>query len=162
MSLGLVALLIIVLLFVLFLLGLEIGFSMAVAGFIGFAMIVDFRAAFDLVAQDFYAVFASYTFIVIPLFVLMGLIGASAGVSKALYDTAAKWVGHVPGGIAISTVGAATLFKAVCGSTSATTATFASVAIPEMDRYGYDRRVSTGTVATVGTLGNLIPPRPVP
>lgn len=158
MSLELIALVIIVLLFVLFLLGLEIGFSMAVAGFIGFAMIVDLRAAFDLIAQDFYAVFASYTFTVIPLFVLMGLIGASAGVSKDLYDTASKWVGHVPGGIAVATVGAATLFKAVCGSTSATTATFATVAIPEMDRYGYDRRVSTGTVASVGTLGNLIPP----
>ena len=158
MSLELIALLVIVLLFVLFLLGLEIGFSMAVAGFIGFAMIVDLRAAFDLIAQDFYSVFASYTFTVIPLFVLMGLIGASAGVSKDLYDTASKWVGHVSGGIAISTVGAATLFKAICGSTSATTATFSTVAIPEMDRYGYNKRISTGTVATVGTLGNLIPP----
>jgi C4-dicarboxylate transporter, DctM subunit len=158
MSLGLIALLIIVLLFVLFLLGLEIGFSMAIAGFIGFAVIVDVRAAFDLIAQDFYSVFASYTFTVIPLFVLMGLIGASAGLSKDLYDTAAKWIGHVPGGVSISTVGAATLFKAVCGSTTATTATFATLAIPEMDRYGYDKRVSTGTVATVGTLGNLIPP----
>lgn len=158
MSLELVALLVIVLLFVLFLLGLEIGFSMAVAGFVGFAMVVDLRAALDLIAQDFYSVLASYTFTVIPLFVLMGLIGANAGVSKDLYDTAAKWVGHVPGGIAIGTVAASTLFKAVCGSTSATTATFATVAIPEMDRYGYDRRVSSGTVSTVGTLGNLIPP----
>jgi C4-dicarboxylate transporter DctM subunit len=158
MSIELIALLIIVLLFVLFLLGLEIGFSMAVAGFVGFAMIVNLQAAFDLVAQDFYAVFTSYSFTVIPLFVLMGIIGASAGMSKDLYAAASKWFGHVPGGIAIATVAAATLFKAVCGSNAATAATFSTVAIPEMDRYGYDKRISTGTVATVGTLGNLIPP----
>jgi C4-dicarboxylate transporter, DctM subunit len=158
MNIEIIALLTIMLLFALFLVGLEIGFSMAVAGFIGFAIIVNFRASFDLVAQDFYAVFASYGFTVIPLFVLMGLVGASAGMSKDLYAAGNKWFGHVPGGIAIGTVVAATLFKAVCGSTTATAATFSTIAVPEMDRYGYDRRISTGTVATVGTIGNLIPP----
>ena len=158
MSLGMTALLIIVFLFVLFLLGLEIGFSMAVAGFIGFGIVVNFRAALDLVAMDFYSVFASYSFIVIPLFILMGMIAASAGVSKDLYELANRWIGHVPGGLAIGTVVAATAFKAICGSTTATTATFATIAIPEMDRYGYDKRLSCGTVSTVGTLGNLIPP----
>lgn len=158
MSLEMIALFIIALLFVLFLLGLEVGFSMAVAGFIGFGLIVNFEAALDLVAMDFYSVFSSYTFIVIPLFILMGLIGASAGVSKDLYDTGSKWLGHVPGGIAMGTVGAAALFKAICGSATATTATFATIAIPEMDRYGYNKKISTGTVATVGTLGNLLPP----
>ena len=121
-------------------------------------MIVNFQAAFDLVAMDFYTVFSSYSFTIIPLFVLMGMIGASAGVSKSLYDLGYRWIGHVPGGLAIGTVIAATAFKAICGSISATSATFATVAIPEMDRYGYDKRVSTGTVATVGTLGSLMPP----
>ncbi|MEW6668547.1 MAG: TRAP transporter large permease [Thermodesulfobacteriota bacterium] len=158
MSLELIAFFIVVLLFALFLLGLEIGFAMAVAGFLGFALIVDVKGAFDLVAQDFYSVFSSYTFTVIPLFVFMGLLGASAGVSRDLYNAGNRWIGHVPGGIAIGTIGAATLFKAVCGSTTATTATFSTVAVPEMDRYGYDKRLSTGTVASVGTLGNLIPP----
>jgi C4-dicarboxylate transporter, DctM subunit len=136
----------------------EIGFSMAVAGFIGFGLIAGFQGAFDLVAMDFYSVFSSYSFTVIPLFVLMGMIGASAGVSKNLYDLGNRWIGHWPGGIAIGTVAAATAFKAICGSIAATSATFAKIAIPEMDRYGYDKRLSTGTVATVGTLGGLIPP----
>jgi C4-dicarboxylate transporter DctM subunit len=158
MSVELVATLVILLLFLLFILGVEIGFAMAVAGFVGFGLIVNFQAAFDLVAMDFYTVFSSYSFTIIPLFVLMGMIGASAGVSKSLYEMGYRWIGHVPGGLAIGTVIAATAFKAICGSISATSATFATVAIPEMDRYGYDKRVSTGTVATVGTLGSLLPP----
>ncbi len=158
MSVEIVAALVILFLFLLFVLGVEIGFAMAVAGFLGFGLIVNFQAAFDLVAMDFYTVFSSYSFTIIPLFVLMGMIGASAGVSKSLYEMGNRWIGHVPGGLAIGTVVAATAFKAICGSISATSATFATVAIPEMDRYGYDKRVSTGTVATVGTLGSLMPP----
>lgn len=98
MSVELVALLIILLLFALFVIGVEIGFAMAVAGFIGFGLIVNFEAAFDLVAMDFYTVFSSYGFTIIPLFVLMGMIGASAGVSKSLYELGNRWIGHVPGG----------------------------------------------------------------
>jgi tripartite ATP-independent transporter DctM subunit len=79
-------------------------------------------------------------------------------VARSLYNSAYKFLGHVPGGLAIGTVVAATAFKAICGSSPATAATFATIAIPEMDRYKYDRRLSAGTVATVGTLGILIPP----
>jgi TRAP-type C4-dicarboxylate transport system permease large subunit len=67
-------------------------------------------------------------------------------------------VGHVPGGLALATVVGATIFKAISGSSLATAATFSSVAIPEMDKCGYDRKLSTGVVASVGTLGILIPP----
>jgi tripartite ATP-independent transporter DctM subunit len=158
MSLELIACLVILLLFALFIWGVEIGFAMAITGFLGFAAIVNVRAALDLVAMDFYTVFSSYSLIVIPLFVLMGQIGASAGVSKSLYDLGFKCVGHVSGGLAIATVVAATAFKAICGSAVATSATFATIAIPEMDRYGYDKRLSCGTVATVGTLGGIMPP----
>ena len=150
--------LIIVLLFALFLLGLEIGFAMGLAGFIGFAAIVSVDSAMILVAKDIASVISSYGFTVVPMFVLMGQLGASGGVARGLYDSAYKFVGHVPGGLAIGTVVAATAFKAICGSTPATAATFASVAVPEMDRYGYDRKLSCGTVASVGTLGVLIPP----
>jgi C4-dicarboxylate transporter DctM subunit len=157
-SIELIALLVLLLLFLLFAAGLEIGIAMAITGFIGYAAVVNLKAALNLVAMDFYSVFSSYSLTVIPLFVLMGQIGASAGVSKNLYDLGYRWVGHVSGGLAIATVGAATAFKAICGSTVATSATFAMVAIPEMDRYGYDKKLSCGTVATVGTLGGLIPP----
>jgi C4-dicarboxylate transporter DctM subunit len=158
MSIALISVLVIVLLFVLFLLGLGIGISMALAGFIGFAVIVNFQAALSLVANDTYTIFSSYGFTVIPLFVLMGQIGVGAGMAKSLYDSAYKFIGHVSGGLAIGTVMAGTAFKAICGSTTATTATFATIAVPEMDRYGYDKRLSTGTVATIGTLGAIFPP----
>jgi C4-dicarboxylate transporter, DctM subunit len=138
--------------------GLEIGFAMGLAGFIGFAAIVSVDSAMILVAKDIASVISSYGFTVVPMFVLMGQLGASGGVARGLYDSAYKFVGHVPGGLAIGTVVAATAFKAICGSTPATAATFATVAVPEMDRYGYDRKLSCGTVASVGTLGVLIPP----
>ena len=158
MSVETIGFLVIVLLFVLFLLGLEIGFAMGLAGFIGFAAIVSVDSAMVLVAKDIASVISSYGFTVVPMFVLMGQLGASGGVARGLYDSAYKFVGHVPGGLAIGTVVAATAFKAICGSTPATAATFATVAVPEMDRYGYDRKLSCGTVASVGTLGVLIPP----
>ncbi|MEW6111466.1 MAG: TRAP transporter large permease [Thermodesulfobacteriota bacterium] len=158
MTFGTIGLLVILLLFCLFALGLEIGFAMALAGFIGFAAIVNVDAALNLVAKDIYSVLSSYGFTVIPMFVLMGQVGASGGVARGLYDSAYKFLGHVPGGLAIGTVAAATAFKAICGSSPATAATFATIAVPEMDRYNYDKRLSCGTVATVGTLGILIPP----
>jgi len=158
MTVATIAALVILLLFGLFLMGLEIGFAMAFAGFVGFAAIVNVNAALNLVAKDIYSVLSSYGFTVIPMFVLMGQLGASGGVARSLYDSAYKFIGHVPGGLAIGTVAAATVFKAICGSSPATAATFATIAVPEMDRYGYDRRLSCGTVATVGTLGILIPP----
>lgn len=158
MSFAMIGALVILLLFFFFLIGLEIGFSMALAGFIGFALIVNVDAALNLVAKDIYSVLSSYGFTVIPMFVLMGQVGASGGVARSLYDSAYKFMGHVPGGLAIGTVAAATAFKAICGSSPATAATFATIAVPEMDRYNYDRRLSCGTVATVGTLGILIPP----
>ncbi len=158
MSLATIGFLIILLVFLLFFLGLEIGFAMGVAGFIGFAWIRGLDAALNLVASDIYTVLSSYGFSVIAMFVLMGQIGASGGVAKNLYTSAYKFLGHIPGGLAIGTVAACTAFKSVCGSAPATAATFASIAVPEMDKYGYDKRLSCGTVATVGTLGILIPP----
>jgi tripartite ATP-independent transporter DctM subunit len=145
-------------LLVLFLSGIELGLAIAIMGFLGFAYLVSLPAAFNLIAKDFFDCFSSYGFTVIPLFIFMGQIAYHSGIAKQLFDTAHKFVGHIPGGLAIATVAGATLFKAICGSSPATAATFASIAVPEMDRYGYDRKISTGIVATVGTLGVLIPP----
>jgi tripartite ATP-independent transporter DctM subunit len=141
-----------------FLTGIELAFAMALVGFIGFSYLVSFSAGMNLLAKDFFDTFTSYGFTVIPLFVLMGQIAFNAGIAKRLFDSAYKFIGHIPGGLAMATVAGATVFKAICGSSPATAATFASVAVPEMDRYNYDKKLSTGTVATVGTLGILIPP----
>src|SRR5512137_2157043 len=143
---------------VLFLTGIELGFAMAVIGFLGFSYIVSFKAGLNLLAKDIFDVLSSYGFTVIPIFVLMGQVAFNAGIAKRLYNTAYKFIGHIPGGLAMATVAGATAFKAICGSSPATAATFASVAVPEMDRYNYAKKLSTGIVATVGTLGVLIPP----
>jgi len=152
---GIVALLI---LLALFLTGIELAFCMAIVGFAGFAYLVSFSAACNLLVKDFFDTFTSYSYTVIPLFVLMGQIASNSNIAKRLYESAHKWAGHVPGGLAMATVAGATIFKAMCGSTLATVATFSSIAIPEMDRYGYKKELSTGVVASVGTIGILIPP----
>jgi tripartite ATP-independent transporter DctM subunit len=142
----------------LFFTGIELGFAMAVVGFLGFSYVVSFKAGLNLLAKDVFEVLSSYGFTVIPLFIFMGQLAFNAGIAKRLYDTAYKFLGHIPGGLAMATVGGATAFKAICGSSPATAATFASVAVPEMDRYGYSKKLSTGIVASVGTLGILMPP----
>ncbi|OGP72624.1 MAG: C4-dicarboxylate ABC transporter permease [Deltaproteobacteria bacterium RBG_16_49_23] len=138
--------------------GIELGFAMALVGFVGFATLNGFHAAMNLLSRDVFEVITNYGYTVFPLFILMGQIGFNAGIATRLYNAAHKFIGHVPGGLAMATVIGATAFKAICGSSAATSATFASVAIPEMDRYGYDKRLSAGIVATVGTLGVIIPP----
>ena len=143
---------------ILFLTGIELAFVMALVGFVGFSYLRSWEAGLNMLAKDFFDVFASYGFTVIPLFVLMGQISFNAGIAKRLYDASYKFIGHIPGGLAMATVAGATAFKAICGSSSATAATFAVVAVPEMDRYNYSRKLSTGIVATVGTLGVLLPP----
>jgi C4-dicarboxylate transporter DctM subunit len=145
-------------LILLFSTGIELGFAMALVGFAGFAYLTDIDAAMNLLGRDVFDVISNYGFTVFPLFILMGQIGFNAGLAVRLYDSAHKFIGHIPGGLAMATVMGATGFKAICGSSAATSATFAAVAVPEMDRYGYDRKLSTGIVATVGTLGCIIPP----
>jgi C4-dicarboxylate transporter DctM subunit len=145
-------------LLLLFCTGIEIGFAMALIGFLGFASLVSVPAACNLLAKDFFDVFSSYSFTVIPLFILMGQTAFHSGMARRLYGSAHKFTSHVPGGLAMATVGGATAFGAICGSALAAAATFASVAVPQMTRYGYDKRLSTGIVATEGILSVLIPP----
>jgi C4-dicarboxylate transporter, DctM subunit len=142
----------------LFLTGLPLAFAMASVGFVGFMVLNDFDTAMALLGNDFFESLSSYGLTAIPLFVLMGQIAFNSGIARGLYTTTHKFLGHIPGGLAIATVAGATVFKSICGSMIATSATFASIAIPEMDRYGYNKKLSTGIVATVGTLGNLLPP----
>jgi C4-dicarboxylate transporter DctM subunit len=152
---GIVGLIVLLLLFST---GIELGFAMALVGFAGFAYLNGFHAAINLLSRDVFEVITNYGYTVFPIFILMGQIGFNAGIAVRLYDSAYKFIGHIPGGLAMATVVGATAFKAICGSSAATSATFASVAIPEMDRYGYDKKLSAGIVATVGTLGVIIPP----
>ncbi|MBN1102527.1 MAG: TRAP transporter large permease [Deltaproteobacteria bacterium] len=141
-----------------FLTGIELAYGMAIIGFIGLGYLGTWSAASNQLVKDLFETFTSYGFTVIPLFVLMGQVASNSDIARKLYNSAQKYVGHIPGGLAMTTVVGATLFKAMCGSTLATCATFAGIAIPEMSRLGYSKKLSTGVVASVGTLGMLIPP----
>ncbi|MCD6364090.1 MAG: TRAP transporter large permease [Synergistetes bacterium] len=148
----------VIFLLLLFFLKVPVAVAMALVGFIGFSAFVSLHAAMKLLVVDFASAFNSYTLAVIPLFVLMGQIAYSSGMSKRLYDTSNALLGHLPGGLAIATIWASAGFAAICGSTNASTATMAMVALPEMKRYGYDESLAAGSVAAGGSLGIMIPP----
>ena len=135
-----------------------VAFCMALVGFLGFGYLVSPEAALNIIAKDFYSVFSSYGLTVVPLFVFMGQILFYAGISRKIYDAAYAWLGHYKGGLAMATVGACASFSAICGSTNATAATMATVALPEMKRFKYSDELATGVVAAGGSLGILIPP----
>ncbi len=158
MNLTLIGIIGIVALIVFLFTRMPVGFVMAFLGFIGFSYVVNVHAGLNLLAKDIYTIFGSYSLTVVPLFVLMGQIAFHAGISRRLYDAAYKIMGHLPGGLAMATVGACAGFAAICGSTNATAATMATVSLPEMKRYNYDMELATGTVAAGGSLGILIPP----
>jgi len=158
MSLSTTGIIGIIILIVLLYSKMPVGFAMGFLGLIGFSYVVNFDAGLNLLARDVWDVFSSYNLTVIPLFVFMGQIAFHAGISRRLYDSAYVLLGHRRGGLAMTTVGACAAFSAICGSTNATAATMATVALPEMKRYGYDMGLATGTVAAAGSLGILIPP----
>jgi tripartite ATP-independent transporter DctM subunit len=148
----------IAILFLLLFLGMPIGIAMGMIGFAGFAYLRGFDSALGVLTTVPYTTFASYSFSVVPLFILMGAFCFYAGLSKDLYDAVNKWLGHLRGGLAMATVGGCAGFAAVCGSSVATAATMGAVTLPEMKRYGYDPALATGCVAAGGTMGILIPP----
>ncbi len=148
----------ILILVVLIFLKTPVGFAMALVGLGGFGFIVSFDSAMNMFAKDLFDIFGSYNLTVIPLFILMGQVAFNAGISTRLFNSAYKFMGHWPGGLAIATIGACAGFSAICGSTNATAATMASVTLPEMKKYGYKDSLATGVVAAGGSLGILIPP----
>jgi tripartite ATP-independent transporter DctM subunit len=150
-----------VLLLTLLLLRMPIGLSMAVTGFLGFCLLSTFKAGFSLLGLVTYQTASSYTLTVIPLFILMGQFAGHSRMGADLYQGAYRWIGFLPGGLAMATVAACAGFAAVSGSSLATAATMGMVALPEMKRFGYDDRLATGCVAAGGTLGILIPPSTV-
>jgi C4-dicarboxylate transporter DctM subunit len=135
-----------------------VAFCMALVGLLGFGYLVSPGAALNIIVKDFYTIYSSYSLTVVPLFVFMGQILFYAGISRKLYDAAYAWLGHFKGGLAMATVGACAGFSAICGSTNATAATMATVALPEMKRFKYRDELATGVVAAGGSLGILIPP----
>lgn len=136
---------------------IPVAVSMGLIGMAGTMAFVSPRAVVQI-ANLAYSQTLSFVLLVVPLFVLMGEVIALSGLGTSLFRAAAMWLRRLPGGLAIATVAACTGFAAVCGSSPVTAATMGSLAVPEMIRRGYSKRLALGATAAGGTLGILIPP----
>jgi len=148
----------VLLMFALMALRTPIAISMFVSGSVGYVTQTGWAPYANFMNSMAFARFASYDLSVIPLFILMGQFATQGGISKALFAFTAALAGRMRGGLAMAAVMASAAFGAICGSSVATAATITGVALPEMKRHGYSGRLATGTLATAGTLGILIPP----
>lgn len=144
--------------FALIFFGMHIAFAMMLVGFVGLTALSSLEAAMPVTASTMWEVASFYPYTVIPLFIVMGSLAGSSGMTSELYSSFDKWTRRIPGGLSVATIGACGAFSAVSGSSVATAATMATVALPEMKRFNYDPKLATGSVAAGGTLGFLIPP----
>lgn len=147
-----------ILLFVFIALGLPIGVSMGAVAVVGLALVTNVEAALSRLAHTAFSMTANYLTAVIPLFVFMGELAYISGLTREAYSATYKWLGRLPGGLAMATIGGCAGFAAVCGSSEATALTIGSFALPEMRQHKYDPRLALGSIAAGGTLGILIPP----
>jgi C4-dicarboxylate transporter, DctM subunit len=137
---------------------MPVGLAMLATGSLGYIWLAGLGPFLNYMKSTPYYLFSNYTLSVIPLFILMGALAERSGLSTKLFNAGASLLGHRRGGMAMAVIGACTAFGAICGSSVATTATFARAALPELKRYRYTPSLATGTVAVGGTLGILIPP----
>jgi len=158
MSPTVVGLIGIVALIILICVRMQIGISMGLVGFVGFAYIVGIEPALGILKTVPFSTLSSQNLSVIPLFILMGAFAFTANLSEDLYRMVHKWLGHFRGGLAMATVAACALFAAISGSSLATAATLGKVALPEMKKYKYNASLATGCIAAGGSIGILIPP----
>jgi tripartite ATP-independent transporter DctM subunit len=138
--------------------GVRVFYAAAAVGLVGLVSMIGWDAGAGMAGTIPHSKSVTYTLSVLPMFILIGYLAFHAGLTEALFDAARKWLGWVPGGLAVATVMAATGFAAVSGASTATAAVFARVAVPDMLKAGYDKRLAAGVVAAGGTLATLIPP----
>ncbi|MCG8383739.1 MAG: TRAP transporter large permease [Gammaproteobacteria bacterium] len=138
--------------------GVRVVYAAAAIGMLGMVNFIGWDAGLGLAGTIPHSKAVAYTLSVLPLFVLIGFMAYHAGITTGAFAAARAWLGWLPGGMAIATVFASAGFAAVSGASTATSAVFSRIAIPEMLKAGYDRRLSAGVVAAGGTLASLIPP----
>jgi len=137
---------------------MPVAYVMLSVGMAGLAIVRSPEAMFSLSNQAIYNTFASYSLLVVPMFVWMGYVAFYSGLSSRIYDATYKVMGSLKGGLLLASIAACTAFGAICGSTTATAATMSTVALPEMKKYNYNRSISTATIAAAAILGVMIPP----
>ncbi len=146
-------------LFVFFLvLGMPVAFVLATVGLVGLSLGWGSPIAMNYLAMTPYREAAHFTMATVPLFLLMGHFASQGGMSRSLFEVTYRWVGRLPGGLAMATILASAGFAAASGSSTAAAAAFSPIVLPEMDRYRYDKRLSMGSVAASGTFALMIPP----
>jgi C4-dicarboxylate transporter DctM subunit len=150
--------LLIALMFLLLAMGLEISIAMGIVGVLGLLYLKGWMVGLGVVGSIAWSNATSFSFIAVPLFVFMSGILLHSGIGKGLFTAVARWVGFLPGGLAVASIFSCAIFAAVSGSSVATAATIGMIAIPEMERRGYARSLIIGSLAAGGTLGILIPP----
>lgn len=138
--------------------GVRIAFAAAAVGAFGLAVLTGFGTGLRTAGVVPHASVVNYTLSVLPMFILIGYLAYYAGITQAAFEAARRWLGWLPGGLAIATVYAVAGFSAVSGANTAAAAVFAKVAIPEMLKAGYNKRLAAGVVAAGATLDSLIPP----
>ncbi len=158
MSVTAIGLLGVGLLLVLIFLRIPIAIALAACGLLGYAALDGWHKALTMFGLTPYQLASSYSFSVIPLFILMGTVAARGNMAQELFQACNAVFSGIRGALANATIAACAMFGAICGSSIATAATFSKVAIPEMRRHGYDPAFSAGAVASAGTLDVLIPP----
>ena len=139
-------------------LGVRVYIAATLVGMLGIVSIIGWDAGTGIVGTIPHSKSTLYSLSVLPMFILIGFLAFPAGITTSAFDAAKKWIGWVPGGLAVATVFSAAGFAAVSGASTATAAVFSRVAIPEMLANGYDKRLAAGVVAAGGTLASLIPP----
>jgi tripartite ATP-independent transporter DctM subunit len=135
-----------------------LAFALLATSIFGLGLVINWNTAFLLLPMTISDAVLSYDLAVVPMFILMGNVISRTGIAHDLFKAAYAFVGHVRGGLALSTMVACSGFAAVSGSSYATAATMAKVAYPSMKKYGYADELAAGTIAAGGTLGILIPP----
>lgn len=138
--------------------GVHIAIALAFVGIAGLISLIGFTTAMNLMGSGLFHQASQYSFVVIPLFVFMGMIASGTGISENVYKSMQIWTGGIRGGLGIATVGSCTAFGAICGSSLVTAAVFARLSAPEMRRLGYDKRFAYGICSSGGIIGMLIPP----
>ncbi|MCW5745956.1 MAG: TRAP transporter large permease subunit [Alphaproteobacteria bacterium] len=138
--------------------GVRIAFATAMCGFFGLWILRGYDPAASLSAQTILGHIVNYNLLVLPLFIMMGFFAYYANITRDIYWAARQWLGHLPGGLAVATVVGCAGFAAACGASTASAAVMGRVALPELKKYGYNDKVSTGCVAAGGTMAIMIPP----
>lgn len=140
------------------LLGAPIMVALTGVGFAGLILLSNFTAAISILGTLYYSIVSGFHFSVIPMFLLMGFFAMRAGIGADLFDACSKWLGRLPGGLALASTGAAAAFGAASGSSVGTATLFTKLALPEMINRGYNRGFAAASIAIAGTLAVLIPP----